>query len=116
MVASSTEGRGKGSSGKLTAGSLAGLATGPQILVTGIAAAENGVTSPPSANGEVILPRPLEGGADKYVVLLTSLSAGLGYVTDKAEDASGNFTGFSFVTAGEGEVMYLVAKVGVRLS
>jgi len=114
MAATSVTGTGQGEAGKRTAGELASLAVGPSIIFSGIIEGEETPSSPPSsAFNTVVFPYELAGGANAYVVMLTTISGGAAYVVDKDED-DGNFIGFTFSVEQNSEVMYLVAKVGVR--
>ena len=118
MAASSVTGAGEGSSRKITTTELATLVNAPSIIFTGIIDAGDVVASPPSSppatNDTVTFPYILTGGADSYVIMLTSINAGYVYVSDRDEDEEGNFSGFSFVAETEGLIQYLVAKVGSR--
>ncbi len=113
MTATSVTGVGQGESNKPTTKELAAFAEGPSIIFTGITDATDNMSSPPTAENTVVFPYVLAGGADAYVVMLTSINAGATYISNKAE-SDGNFTGFTFVAEAEGSVMYLVAKVGSR--
>lgn len=114
MSASSVTGSGVGASRKPTSNELAILANGPNIIFTGLIEATDGIASPPITLASVVFNYPLPGGADNYVVLLTTINAGYAYVADRDEDGEGNFTGFSVIAEEDGTVMYLVAKVGQR--
>ena len=114
MSATSVTGVGPGASNKPTTNELSALANGPSIIFTGIVASEDTVSSPPIATNTVSFPYALEGGADNYVVMLTTINGGAVYVSDRDEDDDDNFTGFSFVTEAECDVMYLVSKVGIK--
>jgi hypothetical protein len=114
MGASSVTGSGAGSAGTVTSKDLAILANGPTIIFTGIAEGEENVSSPPNpAANTVVFPYALEGSADAYVVILTTINGGYAYITDR-DEADGYFTGFSFACEADGSVMYLVAKVGMK--
>lgn len=116
MAATTTEGTGFGQARKTApVNEIAVLANAPTIIFTGIVAAEEEVSSPPSASNIVTFPYVLTGDMDNYVIMLTTINAGYAYVSDRDEDSDGNFSGFSFVVESEGDVMYLVAKVGVKL-
>jgi hypothetical protein len=112
-MGSSVTGQGLGAAGKFTTTELSILANAPSIIFSGITET-TGLMSPPVSTNNVVFPYPLPGGMDKYVVLLTTINGGVVYVSDRDEDDDGNFTGFSFVSESDGDVMYLVAKVGVR--
>lgn len=114
MGASSVTGTGLGTSGKFTTTELAILANGPNILITGVVESEDNNSSPPSSGNNIVFPEPLEGGAENYVVLLTTQNGGYAYISENDEDDDGNFTGFSFMTESECTLMYLVAKIGVK--
>lgn len=114
MTASSITGVGHGSSDKTTLAELGVLANGPSIIFTGIVETDGGLSSPPSTTNAIVFPYTLPGGADSYVVLLTTINAGYVHVTDRDEDSDSNFTGFSFAAEAAGDVMYLVAKVGSK--
>lgn len=114
MGASNTEGRGHGIANRLSPRELTSLANGPVLYFTGISAGSDiPASSPPSIGNTVTFPYPLTGGADNYVVLLTTANAGAVYVSDLLE-SGGNFTGFEFVSEADGDVMYLVAGVGTK--
>lgn len=129
MGASSVTGAGSGSSGKLTLNDLSQLANGPTILIAGIASTGTGELSesPPSeTSGTVTFPKPLPGNGNGdpgscYVVMLTTLNGGYAYVTDMddqdldGDEVDDHFTGFSFTADSECDVMYIVAKVGIRV-
>lgn len=114
MSASSVSGTGPGPSNKANFTDLANAANGPQIIFTGYAEATESVSSPPGLTNTVKFPYPLPGGSSKYVVMLTSQNAGTVYVADMIEDEDENFTGFGFTPETEGQVMYLVSKVGIK--
>lgn len=115
MTASTISGRGIGACGKATLRDLAELANGPSILISGIVASVDvDASSPPSSFATVVFPKPFPGGADKYVVFVTTLNGGMSYVTAKDEDDSGNFTGFTAYSDSECDLMYMVAKVGQK--
>lgn len=114
MGASSVTGTGVGASNKLTTTELATLANGPSIYLTGYVESEDISLSPPSTGNTIVFPKALEGSADEFVVMLTTLNGGYAYVTDTDEDDDGNFSGFSFATEAECSLMYLIAKVGIR--
>lgn len=115
MGATSVTGLGLGSCGKPTMKELSSLHQGPDIIFTGITAASEVPSSPPSSGfNEVILPYVLEGGADKYVVLLTSIGGGDVFVAEMNEDDDGNLIGFTITAEADCDVMYLVAKVGTK--
>lgn len=113
MSATSVTGKGLGKSAKLTTNELATLANGPSIIFTGITNVVSVISSPPSISTSVTFPYPLPGGADKYVVLLTTINGGNAYIATRTE-SNGNFTGFIAVADTDCTVMYLVAKVGSR--
>ena len=113
MTASSVTGVGPGSSNKIGTRELAILTNGPAILMAGYVEVEGGIASPPSALTVVTLPRPLAGGAENYIVLLTTLNGGTAYITDMGEDG-GNFTDFTITAESDCSVMYMVVKTGIR--
>ncbi len=114
MSGASTTGRGPGASGQPTTKTLAILANAPSILISGVLPTEEDeATSPPTPLGSVTFPEPLPGGAENYVVLLTTHNGGYAYVTD-TDEVDGDFSGFSFNTQYECDCMYLVTKIGVR--
>jgi hypothetical protein len=114
MGASSVTGTGVGASNKLTSKEMASLANGPSILIAGAIEATETITSPPTSGNYVVFPEALPGGAENYIVILTTQNAGNAYVTDMNEDGSGNFSGFDFFVEADGTVMYLVVKIGVK--
>ena len=118
MAASSVTGTGIGSSNKPTVKDLAIAANGPTIHFSGIITSA-GMTlsppsSPPSTLSRLTFPYPLTGGASDYVVMLTTLNGGYAYVSDLDENDDGDFTGFSFVTEAECDLMYLVVSCGIK--
>lgn len=114
MSATTTQGTGAGDSRKWTTNELSILANGPSIIFSGLAEYADIPTSPPSTSNSVTFPYALPGGADKYIVMLTSINGGATYVVDRDEDSDGNFTGFTFGVESDSVVMYMVAKVGAR--
>ena len=118
MTASSVTGKGGGASGKLTTKELSALAVGPAIYAAGVAAIVSLLSSPPAEGGTntVNLPAPLVGGADAYVVLLTTLNGGKTYVTSMDNDSDGNFATFDVYVETDCDVMYMVVKKGFRPS
>lgn len=112
MAATSVTGVGQGDSGKYTIKDLAILANAPNIIFSGMVEASE-IMSPPSSSNTVVFPYALPGGADNYVIMLTTINAGLAYVSDR-DEIEGNFTGFSFITETDGTLMYLVVKVGSK--
>lgn len=117
MAGSSVTGTGLGASGKVTTTELAALAIGPAIYAAGsVEAVESGPSSPPAPVNTVVLPYPLPGPADNYVIMLTTEQAGYAYVTDIVDDSDGNLTGFSLIAESEGTVMYLIARKGFRIT
>lgn len=113
MGANSATGTGSGAALTKTAKELSMLANAPTIIFAGYV--EDIVTaSPTSGLGTVTFPYPLPGGANKYVVIATSLNAGSVYVSSLNEDSDENFTGFNIVAETDGDVMYMVSKVGSR--
>jgi hypothetical protein len=114
MGASSVTGTGIGSSNKATVKDLAILANGPTIHFAGIVASEDIATSPPSTGNTVTFPYVLEGNADNYVIMLTTQNGGYAYVSNLHEDEDDNFSGFSFVTEVECDLMYAVINCGLR--
>lgn len=116
MGATSVTGTGPGASDKPNLADLSIAAIGPQIMAAGtFPAVGEEVSSPFAANGTVILPIPLPGGIDKYVVFLTGILTGNTFVTQKIEE-DGEMTGFVFGAEAEGDVMYLVVKAGFKPS
>lgn len=118
MTASSVTGKGGGASGKLTTKELSALAVGPAIYAAGVAAISDLLASPPTegSTNSVTLPIPLVGGADAYVVLLTTLNGGKAYVTSMDDDGDGNFVSFDVSVEADCDVMYMVVKKGFRPS
>lgn len=114
MAASSVTGAGSGASNKLTTLELASLANGPSIIVSGYLESEDMAVSPPASGNTILLPRPLQGSSDNYVVLLTTINGGYAYITDMDENDDGDFIGFSFLTEAECSIMYLITKVGMK--
>ena len=118
MATSVTGVSGAGTSGKYTTTELAILANGPSIFFTGIievdGSSSSPPSSPPSSTNTLVFPYALVGGAEHYVVLLTTLNGGAAYVTDTDEDSDGNFIGFSLIAEADCSVMYLVANAGIR--
>jgi len=114
MGASSVTGKGGGSAGKLTTKELSALAVGPAIYAAGVIAAQDISSSPPmSSFNEVVLPNPLPGGSDAYIVMLTSLNGGDSYVVLMNEE-DGYFTGFVVGVETSSDVFYMVVKKGFR--
>jgi hypothetical protein len=117
MTATSVTGKGAGASDKPTLADLAIAASGPVILIADVSSATTfGFSSPPSSGNTVRFPSPLPGGANKYVVSLTSHVAGLVYLYEFIENGAGDFIGFSYIAEAEGEVHYLVVKKGYKPS
>lgn len=118
MGASSVTGTGIGSSNKRTVEQLAILSNGPEILITGIIACraidDSPPSSPPLGNSLVSFPKPFVGSGENYVVLLTPISGSYAYVVDKNDNEDGNFESFSLVSDVDCDVMYMVAKIGIR--
>jgi hypothetical protein len=105
---------GAGETGQFTTKELSVLANAPAIIFAGITESVM-ITSPPTPGiNSVSFVYPLPGGADSYVVILTSVNAGYVYVTDRVEDEEGNFSGFAFASETDGTIMYIVSKVGIR--
>lgn len=116
MGATSATGRGQGASNKPTTVQLAAFANGPNCYMTGrleTVQATDPPVSPDVPMATVVLPTPLPGTEDDYVVLVTSLNAGAAYVMSMNDDDTG-FTGFIVTSEAEGTVMYGVFGVGVR--
>lgn len=115
MSATTSQGTGHGAADKPTINELATLInTGPNVIFTGIVASGATLTSPPADQGVVVFPYTLTGGADNYVILLTSLNGGMVYISARDTDEEGNFFGFSCIAESECDVMYMVATVGSR--
>jgi hypothetical protein len=114
MGASTSTGKGFGNSNGLTTKELAILANAPSILIAGIAESDGTPLSPTGMTGEAVFPRTLAGGAENYVVILTTQNGGYAYVVEMNEDNHGDFSGFTFFAEVECTVMYIVSKIGVR--
>jgi len=124
MGASSVTGTGQGIANKPTLTDLGVASMGPQIYASGWAEsteAGHGLPiSPPGIGGTVTLIHPLPGLAEDYVVILTTINAGYAYIIDMDDDdldddnEDDHFVGFSFLTEAEGDVMYVVTKVGIK--
>lgn len=114
MGASSVTGVGIGDSNKFTTKELSILANAPAIVAAGHVESTAVMSSPPSNGNTVEFPNPLQGSASNYVVMLTSQNGGIAYVNELNENDDGNFTGFSFVTEADCNLMYLVANAGNR--
>lgn len=116
MGATSVTGKGQGASDKPTLADLAIAANGPTIMIADIhTLTSEGITSPPSVNTTVRFP-PLAGGADKYVVSLTTHGGGSVFINEFIENDNGDFIGFSVVAESEGFLHYLVVKKGYKPS
>lgn len=119
MAASSVTGKGIGSSNKPTVKDLAIAANGPTIHFSGIIISA-GMTlsspssSPPSTLSRLTFPYPLSGSPSDYVIMLTTLNGGYAYVSDQDENDDGDFTGFSFVTEAECDLMYIIVSCGIK--
>lgn len=115
-MAQSITGTGLGSSKKMTTKELAILANAPSILAAGRINidAEDHVSSPPSSANTVTLDRPLPGGNENYVVILTGLNTGSVYVGAMLDNEDGDFYRFVILSESEGTCMYLVTKCGTR--
>lgn len=82
------------------------------IQLTGTVEAGLLPTSPPQPGwNSVTFPKPLTGGSENYVVMITTMNGGSAYVSDTYE-VNGNFSGFSFIAETDCTLMYMVAKVG----
>lgn len=126
MGASSVTGvSGHGDSGKATLNDLSRWANGPTILMAGIATAGPlEVSSPPTegveGTGTVVFPTPFPGLGEEHCVILTTLNGGVAYVIDMddqdldGDDEDDHFTGFTFLTQYECDVMFIVTKVGCK--
>lgn len=114
MSASSVTGTGNGDAGKRTIKELAVLDNGPQILYSGILSGVFTVgLSPPTAFMSYIFPVPLAGGRNSYVVIASGQNGNV-KVINKYQDMNNDFTGFLLSCDAEGEVQFIVAKVGIR--
>lgn len=118
MGASSVTGKGHGSAHKSFKPTLVGLnaiSNGPNVCIAGYA--ESGVSdgSSPATGNLIVFSQPLPGNSDNYVVLITTLNGGHGYVTDMDENENGDFVGFTFITEAECTIMYMITKVGKRI-
>lgn len=113
MAITSTTGKGPGSSNKLTTKQLAILANGPTIHTTGFVELIS-EEEEDSANATVVFPTPLNGEADNYVVILTTINGETAEVIDTDEDSDGNFSGFSIAADQECNAMYMVVNVGIK--
>lgn len=119
MGASSVTGSGQGNSGKATLNDLSILANGPSILIAGsVELAEDEIlTSPPTgAIATVTFPKAFPGNPSLYGVFITGLNAGTVQIATRTTDDDGNFSGFTLTADYEGDVMYMVTKLGVRAS
>lgn len=118
MGASTVTGKGIGSSNKPTVKDLAIAANGPVIHLSGIIASAGMTLSPPSSPPSTLstltFPYPLTGSSADYVVMLTTLNGGYAYVSDLDENDDGDFTGFSFVTEAECDLMYMIVSCGIK--
>lgn len=114
MSATSVTGKGLGSSNKPTVKDLAIAANGPAIYFAGIIASADIIVSPPITGNTIVFPYPIPGGAENYVVILTTLNGGHAYVTDLDENSDGDFSGFSFATEAECDLMYAVISCGMK--
>lgn len=115
MTASSVTGTGLGDAGKPTTNQLSILSNGPSIIFSGVVETVEGIASPPDiAANTVVFPYTLPGGAEKYVILLTTLNGGSAYLSSINEDEDGTVHGFSVQSEAEGTVMYMVTKAGTR--
>lgn len=114
MAASSVTGKGLGNSKKATTKDLAKLQNGPNIVIAGQFELQNSVTSPPSAAiNQVVFPKPLNGLASEYAVILTTLNGGYVYLSS-IEESDGKFTGFHAIAEADCTVMYIVVKSGIK--
>jgi len=112
MSASSVTGVGAGEAGKHTTRELSILSNAPSIYLVGAVASTE--IAPGVYGGTVLLPTPLPGVAEDYVVILTTLRAGWAQI-QALDGTPTEFTSFDFRTDNESdEVMYIVAKRGVR--
>lgn len=115
MGATSATGVGLGSSNKRNINDLDTIANGPSIMFSGIVEADDTLpTSPPAYGNTVEFPYALNGSANNYVIMLTSINGGYAYVSDRDENGDGNFSGFTFIAEYESSVMYVVISVGSR--
>lgn len=114
MTASTTQGKGVGAAAKTFNRELTAILNGPAIYAAGVIPASETITSPPSSGNTVVLPTPLPGGSDSYVVMLTSLNGGSAYVTNM-EESNGFFVSFDFNSEADCDMMYLVVKKGHRM-
>lgn len=114
MAATSITGKGLGLCNKATLKDLSLAANGPTIHFAGVVASDDLVTSPPTTGNTIAFPYPLSGGSENYVVMLTTLNGGYAYVTDLDENGDGDFSGFSFATEAECDLMYTVIDCGMK--
>lgn len=121
MGATSTEGTGPGASNKPTVTQLANWANGPSILLAGTTSS---TSNEETYTGTVTFPTPLPGISNdpgsEYCVILTTVNGTYATITDLDDqdlDSDGeddHFTGFSFETSNECDVMYIVTKFGQK--
>lgn len=111
MAASSVTGTGHGA---VETPNTKEISAAPGIIFAGVIEASQSISSPPSTGNQVVFPYVLPGSSDGYVAIITSLNAGLVYVTSMNEDDNGDFIGFDFNAEAEGSVMYIVTRVGSK--
>lgn len=120
MAAQTTEGTGNGSVENVTTHNLSKVNNGPSILIAGVVSAAELLSSPPAIGNTVTFQVPLPGLGEEHCVILTTLNGGYAYVTDMddqdldEDNEDDHFTGFSFYTESECDVMYIVTKVGAK--
>lgn len=114
MSATSITGKGLGLCGKATLKDLSLAANGPIIYFSGLVTAGNLATSPSSIGNNINFVYPLSGGSHNYVVILTTVNGGYAYINELNEDDNGDFSGFSFITEAECDLMYIVASRGTK--
>lgn len=121
MPASSTTGTGQGFTAALTNKELTNIRNqNPQIVLCGYASGLGGYapSSPPSELGSLYFPSSLVGDSTHYIVMLTTVGGGVSYVAEMYEEEDGDsstgvgsFSGFSFITEYECDVMYMIVKI-----
>lgn len=117
MSATSATGTGNGSVRQTsTSELLTNFNSPPNIIFANSIEVTNSLSSPPSSQNTVTFPYTLQGGANNYVVILTTLNAGYAYVSSVEENSDGEFTGFTAIAESEGTLMYMVVKKGSRIS
>lgn len=113
MSATSVTEVGLGASGNDTKSILNTLNSLPKIVKVGEGEIVDGEveSSPPSNPSVLITFDPvLPLSKDNYVIMLTTISGGVAYVTDKTNDADGKFESFEAMCETECTVMYAVIE------